>query len=450
MLAPDLSPILQSSPHVAAFERFVTASKRPEGPRDYLFLDKKPRFEPRREDVVVPLPGLVVRERGGAVRLVSEAPRAEVVIPGASRREVERVLAALDGDKLLAEVGWEVDRAALATVLRHAFGLVLFAPAAVSALESRLTGASIVRFPASPYAVERVYWENMADVREAFAARADHVSEHAGFVRLLRELHVTALMGRGLDRFYKPASPASDDGAAPGHFWTAESRVVDTTRGTVFLDGPRVLAPEVGGSRFFARLAASVGDPDATLPARGSSSGRVVTARGERDEAPKTWFLPARPLDDDHLEALRAPLAEALVAAREPHADRAARAAGRFHYRYVRTHPFRCANQSVAMTIVNEVLQRAGLAPIPHLALDHFALRLTEAAYEALFARAVERFGAPGGSPAARLAVLAQKTTTALAFMDAFSAAPTDAAADALLASSPEAAVLALLEDGAR
>lgn len=436
--------VLVSSPQLAAYEQFIVAERQRTTSRDYLFLEQKPRFEPRREDVVVPLPGLSVRDRSGSVRLVSESPRADVPIPATSRREVERVLAALDGERSLAEVSWNVDRAALVSVLRHAFGLVLFAPGAIGPLEDRLSSSSVVRYPSSPYAVERAYWENMIDVRDHFVARVDAVESLEAFSRLLRRLHVVALMGRGLDRFYKPASPASDEGASPGHFWTSVSRVLETSRGTVYLDGPRVLSPAVGGERFFARLAAALGDPDAISPRRDSHWGRLVLARGERDDAHKPWFLPARPLDDARLDGLREALSESLrLAATDPAG--AVRAAARFHYRYVRAHPFRCANQSVAMTIVNEILRRANAAPIPHLALDHLALRFGQAAYAIAFERAVAAHAGEQGSPAARLALLSRAARSALALMDAVSGAPSEAAADDVVAKSPEAAVLALL-----
>ncbi len=446
-----LERILSSSPEVAAYERFLAASaERRREPRDYLFLEAKPRFEPRREDVVVPLPGLTVREKGGAARLVSEAPPADVPVAGVSRRELERVLAAFDGERTLAEIGWTVDAAALAKVLRAAFGLVLFAPAALAALERRISSVSIVRFPAAPYAIERTYWENMAEVRERFDASGAALETADGFLRLLRELHVVALMGETLERFYKPASPASDGGANPGGLWHAESRVLETPRGAVYLDGPRVLAPKVGGDRFFGRLAVALGDPEAGADRRDSAWGRHLYARGEKDDAPKTWFLPARPIDDDKLEALRVEIASALAGADAGRADDAVRAAARFHYRFVRLHPFRCANQSIAMVLVNAVLERAGDAGIPHLALDHLALRLSEPAYEEAFARAASAFRADDTGSAARLAKAVAASRSALALMDAMSRAPDDAAADALAEADPVAARAALLSPAPR
>ncbi|NUO48936.1 MAG: Fic family protein [Polyangiaceae bacterium] len=441
-----LERVLSSSPEAAAYERvLIDEAQRRKEPRDDLFLEAKPRFEPRREDIVVPLPGLAVREKGGVARLFSDAPAADVPVPGALRRDLERVLAAFDGERTLAEIGWTVDAALLAKVLRAAFGLVLFAPLALGALERRISSVSIVRFPAAPYAIERSYWENMAEVRERFDASGAALETTDGFVRLLRELHVVALMGETLERFYKPASPSSDGGANPGGFWHAHSRLLETPRGAVYLDGPRVLAPKVGGERFFGRLATALGDPDAATDHRESAWGRHTLARGEKDDAVKTWFFPARPVDEPRLEALRVEIASALASADAGREADAIRAAGRFHYKFVRLHPFRCANQSIAMVLVNAVLERAGGGGIPHLALDHLALRLAEPAYEDAFARAASAFRTTEDGSAARLAKAATASRSALALMDAMSRAPSDAAADALAEAEPDAARAALL-----
>ncbi len=441
--------VLSCAPELFAYERWL-ADAREEGAaaaRDYLFLDERVRFEPRREDVLVKPPGLTARERGGRVSLVSTAPAAEVPVGASPRREVERVLAAIDGERTLAEISWEVDADVLARVLRAAFGLLLFAPRSVADLEARISAIEIVRFPTSPYAVDRAYWENMAEVRARLLASAAALGGAPAFERLVRGLHVVALMGESLERFYRPASPATEVAVAPGALWRAVPRTAATARGCVFLDGPRVLAPLVGGARFFRRLAEGLGDAGAAHE-RESAWGTVVVARGERDAEARPWFLPRRPLDEDAVEALRSAAARGLSSAAEGRAEEACAHAAAFHWRYVRLHPFRCANQSVAMNVVGAILMRAGLLPVPHLALDHLALRLSEAAYAEVFARAVRVFGEPAETPAKRLGLVASRWKRALKLMDAVSAAPSDAAADAIVAADPEGARAALLSAG--
>src|SRR5690606_39249377 len=106
--------------------------------------------------------------------------------------------------------------------------------------------------------------------------------------------------------------------------------------------------------------------------------------RSERDAGFGPWFCPPRPITEAHLEALF-------------DAWRAGDWAG-FHWRFVRLHPFRCGNQSLAMGLVNARLP----VGLPHLLLDLWALRLTRAAYTALFDRAVAHW-AIAGDPTARL-----------------------------------------------
>ncbi|MCC6524403.1 MAG: hypothetical protein IT373_17215 [Polyangiaceae bacterium] len=449
-----LSRALAGSPELVAYERWLE-TERPTArtaPRDYLFLDERPRFEPRADDVVVALPGLAVRERAGRVCLVSTSPAAEIPLPDVPHADAERILAALDGVHTLVEVRWRdgVDAAHLGRFLRAAFGRVAFAPEAVRALEAQLSACELVRFPASPYAVVRPYWENMIDVRAHLGARAPALTDGASVLGLLRELHVLALVGASFERFYKPASPASDEAVWPGTLWHAEARLVRTPRGTIFVSGPRVLAPLVGGRGFFVRLATALGDPEAAAPERPPVAeplpwGELVWARGERDPEPKSWFVPPRPLRAEHFAALGAAWLEAEAATARGDQAGARAALAHFHWRFVRLHPFRCANQSLAMNLVNALLGRTGGAGIPHLALDHLALRLRSDAYATAFARAADAYAPPTADPAERLGWLRERTRRALALMDRVSACADAAAADGALDADPEGAVAALL-----
>ncbi|MBW2459770.1 MAG: hypothetical protein JRI68_35090, partial [Deltaproteobacteria bacterium] len=95
--------ILTASAELTEFQQWLAEQQIPkEGQRDYLYSEQQARFEPRKDDVVVPLPGLQVRKRGNAVRLVKEgSPTVDVAVPGLSRREVERLLGAMDGERCL-------------------------------------------------------------------------------------------------------------------------------------------------------------------------------------------------------------------------------------------------------------------------------------------------------------------------------------------------------------
>src|SRR5690606_10986817 len=170
----------------------------------------------------------------------------------------------MDGTRCLAELAW-IDREALAAVLRVGFGQVIFAPAAVAALEAEVPSVEIARFPAPPYAVERSYWENAGAVRR-HAEVLDEARDPHDWLAALRSLHVVALMGERLDSFYQPASPGADEAVHPGALFSAPVRLLRRGDRAVFLDGPRVNAKLVGGEAYAARLFASLGDEAALAP----------------------------------------------------------------------------------------------------------------------------------------------------------------------------------------
>lgn len=451
---PRLAAILAAAPELTALGRWLDEQRRstPER-RDYLFLEGRPRFEPRREDVALVTPGVSVSRKGKdavVIASVPAAPPVEIPVPSVPPAAAEKVIAAIDGTRTLLEARWAADVSSdvFARVLRATFGLVVVAPAAVQALEARLSSIEIVRYPTSPYAIERTYWENAADVRErATALGPELVSDDARFVEALRELHVVQILGAELDRFYRPASPATDGGIDPGAFHRGAPRLLDRGAGpSVFLDGLRVLAPAVGGTRAFAALSRSVDDVEAVGPRpivdAGLSFGRVVSARGEGDETAKLWFIPPRPITEGHWAALAGALREAHAAT-----DRsvAIAAAARFHARFVRLHPFRCANQSIAMNLANAVVTRVVGCGIPHLALDHLALRLRPDAYERVFARAVHAYAEPADSAGARLVAVRSRSRAALAFCDGLEKQADDAQVEEAIAARPDAAAWALL-----
>jgi hypothetical protein len=329
----------------------------------------------------------------------------------------------------------------------------VFAPAAVEGLERALSGSEITRFPSSPYGIARPYWENMVDVRRAIEHELERALtdvEHA--VAFLRELHVIATMGASLDSFYKPSSPVSDDGVAPGALWNVPARTINTAAGTLFVSGPRAKVSALAGDLYHRLVYAQVGDPDASDPARGFADddgldwGRVLVARAAHDERFADWYCLPRPLEARHFERLFAELREALTAAERGDGPAAVERAGRFHWRYVHLHPFRCANQCLAMNLVNYVLGRVLPSGIPHLVLDQFALRLRMAQYARLFARAVAGYATGEPNPAQRYAVLREKRRLSFSAMQRVGHAKSEVDARAVLRAHPDEAAAALLE----
>jgi hypothetical protein len=454
-LAERISQVLAVPHELLDYQRWLDERRRaPSSARDYLFARTEPRFEPRRDDRVVALPSLALVERGGVVCLCAREAGVELELRGVTRRDAERVLGAVDGKRCLLEVRWSsgVEPAVLGSMLRAAFGRVLLAPHAVEALEARLPSLEITRFPASPYGVERPYWENMIAVRERFDAQREALAPPESFVRLLRELHVLALMGSSLQSFYKPQSPVSDYTVAPGALFHDAPQLLRTASGVVFLAGPRVNAKLLGGLGYHQALARSLGDPGALdaereLELDGIGWGGVTTARSERDEQAGPWFCPPRPMTAEHFELLQGALGAACAAAAQGDRPTTTRALGRFHYAFVRLHPFHCANQSLAMNLVNAVLRSVQGAGIPHLVLDHLALRLKPDAYQQVFARAVAAYSVVDSNPAGRLATLQSQVQRYFTLLERLAACSSDEAIEARCTQAPDAARAALLRD---
>jgi hypothetical protein len=397
-LRARLDSVLEGRWDMRAYERWLAEQARDRD--DYLFASAKARFHAEGEDVLVAPPDLVLDTRRNAPELASASLGGGVAIQGVARPTLERVAALIDGQRTLSELRTAAgqDRPALERVVAQALGLLVFAPGALAALEAELSGTEIVRFPGVPYEIERAYWENMIDARKhALATLGELESEPLAW---LRRLHVLSLLGTDLANFYRPASRITEGGVRPGAIYTTPVHVKRGER-ALLLGGPRVGVGFVGGEAYHRLLAERAGDPECLLPARaiesdGLSWGEVVTGRAAGDKQDAAWFLPPRPLTDGHFHALFEAYRNALAAYDANDAERGTRELSRFHYRFVRLHPFRCANQSLSMNLVNLALSRTRGAGMPHLLLDQLALRFTLPAYERVFALAVEQYALAG------------------------------------------------------
>src|SRR6185369_9558594 len=203
-------------PAGAAYERFLREA--PETGDDYLRTDARVRFEPHDDDVLLAPLGLSVSEStAGAVLAGGTLPRA-VVVPGVPRERVAAFLAALDGSATLARArisgGLEPD--AERALLKAAFGVALFAPHAVTALERAVSASELVRFPGSPYEIERNYWANMAAVRARVGELEACLDDAHRSFDALSKLHVVALLGEDGRSFYRPQSRVVRRGLKPG------------------------------------------------------------------------------------------------------------------------------------------------------------------------------------------------------------------------------------------
>jgi hypothetical protein len=424
----------------------------------YLFDEPKVRFSAREADLLVAERD--IRVRAVAAGLELEAPRAASALVlealhEPDRERVENLLRRLDGQLPLAAVraGLDADHArVLEALLAAAFGKLIFAPVALLAAERTISGIEITRFPGSPYEVERPYWANMGAVRAASDRLWAALDDDGRFARALRALHVILLMGEDLQSYYQPASPISSGRAAPGRFMLTAPELIDTASGAAFVAGPRVSAALVGGPLYHELICTTLGEPVASLPQRfrdadGLDWGQLVQARALADPMAAPWFCPPRPIRTAHLSALRASLSAADAAARSADPKSCLAPLAAFHQQFVRLHPFHCGNQSLAMNLANRVLHVALGAGMPHLFLDHLAIRLSPPAYARLFRRAADAYVDAQPSVAARYLRLASNRTRTFALLRQLEAASTLEQASALAQADGACARLLLLSD---
>lgn len=414
---------------------------------DAYYGEEKVRFAVRDDDVLLAAPDLVIEPSECGVRLVSAQVRARVEVCGVSVSAARDVVKRMDGTNTAVAVRRSAG-SAVDEILESGFGTVVFAPISVSALERRLSVREIARYPGSPYEVVRPYWENMVDVAEASANLDAAARDRDRFLDFVRSLHVLALVGASGRSFYAPASPIVGKGAlVPGEL-LSERPVIDESGSEAprFVSGPRVNASLLGGAAYQELLAESLGDRGALFEPLvfggevGPSWGRIVRARAEADAGPAPWFCPPRPMTVPHVEALRTDLSSALSRGGELDA------LARFHQRLVRLHPFPAGNQSVGMSLVNAVLRRSRGSGIPHLVLDHLALRFSEPAYAKAFRLAVEGWLVTSGSAADRLLALSERRREVFSLVRDLASTSSSAEAAALARSRRDAARWALID----
>lgn len=451
----------------AAYRAFVAASAAASGDDGYLFDAPRCRFKPEASDELVAVPGAeVVRARGQAVR-ANQDDGVAVQLPGGARLPLLGFeLAKLRGvfaqfpcsySRLTIELGSQTE-----SFIDQAFSRVVFAPKAVAELETQVPAVELVRFPGSPYEVVRSYWRNSCAVRRRLTERGTP-SDAQGLRALLLELHALLLLGEGdaasRTSFYLPASLLGRKRPEPGTFYEVQSGVERRGGETIITSGARVSVPLLGGANYWQLLAESAGDAGALVNERrlerdGLDLGQVVYGRAEEEGASQArpWFLPPRPLEDAHFEALLRDLAAADAAEKARDVPAALAALGAFQYRFVRIHPLPSGNQSLSMCFVNRALQRLLGSGIPHLLLDQLALRFELSAYQRLFARAARVWSAwphsaAGVTSSERLRHLIRMRTELNDFVSALGNSLTLIEARALVGEQPGGAEVALLSE---
>jgi hypothetical protein len=323
--------------------------------------------------------------------------------------QVEAVISALREKPLAVELPTiaEVSAADCEQLLKIGFGRFVFAPASLQSLENRVSAAEIVRFPSSPYEIVRNYWGNVASLTDRVAKANKNSLSTPTFVAWLRELHVRLLLGEYFDSFYCPSSPIVKQRVSPGALYTKTTRSETSPLGTFILEGPRINASTVGGKLYHQMLEQSLAGSAVEFAYgecsdQGINWGSLVSARTHSEEHDQDWFLPPRPMQETHWERLSEAWKAASCATEALDPPGAIREAASFHWYFVHLHPFACANQSLSFALVNYILRGATGSGIPHLVLDHLALRIPRPGYEQLFSRAAKVWSTPESEPALR------------------------------------------------
>jgi hypothetical protein len=423
----------------------------------YLFAKEAVRFEFRPGDVLAVPAQLQLTDLGTKARLSVGDVVAEVDTARASVEQCRSVIGLIDAQRTLGQISQQVDARALEALLESAFGVVIFAPFAVTELEHQLSGLEIVRFPCAPYEIVRNYWENQIEVARAIERDIELLGDTKQFLKLLTQLHRVLLRGENGQSIYTPASPIARKGVEPGQLLDSPAQFANTPNGPVLTKGVKVNAALLGGEHYNRLVFESVGEPEALSSDRelvdgaGLNWGRLITAGTREDPTPQPLFIPARPIQPAHVAALTVSLRSAWRAAEQDQGALVFTHLARFHQRFVRLHPFQCANQSLAMALVNFVLRSFQGSGVAHLVLDHFALRARENSYAKLFARAVVAQRTSGASLAQRYQLLRGLKQRSYALLEAVANSADSAADNAsvweLCMADPEAARLLLLSD---
>ena len=449
-------PAVESIPFdILAYERWLAERTISQPSESYLFLEPRVRFSPEADDALTLAPGVTFAQQQDSVALYHTSSGTSIAVGEVDAATCKRIVDAINGQRSLiaVQIAARATQSEMDAFLRATFGKVVLCPNTVNQLAKRISVGGLVRFPGSPYEINRNYWTNMADVRDRYLECWCRKLTRTELGRCLKELHVLSLIGADGRSFYRPSSPiVAKSGARPGAFYNVATRTLRDLERTLIVAGPRVSAPLVGGRSYHEQLFHSLDDamaldPEREISIEGIVFGRLIWGQARSDPEPGAWFIPPRPLTEPSLNLLCEAHNQALT---PTHFDSSAflDAVASFHYRFVRLHPFSCANQSLAMNLVSAMLSARGLWDVPHLLLDHWALRVSEPAYRRLFRRFVRNWSLGDTAPDRRPHQLVSQRITLDRFVTAMGQTQSRGEAAALLRASPDAAALALLVDG--
>ncbi|NOU23258.1 MAG: hypothetical protein HOO93_16020 [Methyloglobulus sp.] len=340
------------------------------------FVYPSPRFELCDEDVPKLAPRLSIRAIG--LYTLVESDFGETVLE-ANPKIISHILDFIDGSSTVFELIKYAQRQNIEAdfeTVNRLIGTAIIVPDTIKELESAIHWVSITRYPSSPYHIVRNYWKNMRDVRTELEGFS-FTGKTTGFIEQLRKLHAILLLGSNFSSFYQTGSVPSK-AVWPGCF-RSEVQPCGANCGSEILPYLQIVALSLGDV---------IGDSfDLCWEDNG-----LCWATGYDLGSSVQFSAPLGPFEG-HLEHLCSLLSELQsITLIEADSASAVSILAKFHQRFVQLHPFECANNSLAMSIVNYFLNKWFNTCIPHLHLDCVAFFFSPENYSRYFARAVKYY----------------------------------------------------------
>lgn len=299
---------------------------------------------------------------------------------------VEAILENLSSPQVLADLGsslanrWEVKT--VRSVCEQLLGTCVEIPDTIDTLERKLPLNGLLRFPVhSPYKVPRTYWENSIAVRQALPLLYDASNSKEGFIKALAGLHRIATVGESGGNIY------GGGGGIPTEPGVYRQQIIETKVARwclktlewwlVFLNVPINLIKK-GIIKSIEKR------PMVEIRMDGIQCMHLYDANG---------VSVLKLLDE-----ARGNLQGAIQSAKKARNDMMLGQLARFMQLFAIAHPFNNINASIAMNIVNDILERQKLGRLPHLYLDYVAQRTHPGDFSLVFKAVFEKHRITGSN----------------------------------------------------
>lgn len=322
-----------------------------------------------------------IKELDGNIIVTSTQSNSKnfVTIENSSHIEIEKILQACDGKTPISEIASKIrpqnPKQSIQTIIAMLLGCAIELKDEISLLEKGISRAEIVRFPMQPpYLLLREYWSNCRDVRNAIPTLFEQLHSPESFKAYLAHLHILATMGANLNSFYGGAGAIP---TIPGGF---RQHYVQTGLPKTRFEFINSYLKENG----FDTLAEE--DRDLILDSKLALGSITNQGRTVKHSSPDDAML------NEIFDEIRKALLRAQTLLSQGKTTELISTLAHFHKLFLHSHPFYNINNSIAMNIINSLLNKAKLGIIPHLLLDFIALRVELKDYKLVFSKTIENY----------------------------------------------------------